>query len=216
MHLRCHKGSSSLERRVYTHFCRIEQQGIASLCQWSVAAPAVTGIALGQIGPDRLQQHRRVSSHRLGVAARGPRLQTGGDEQLGRCIRTNHCADISAIKDRAGRLTSKITLGLQQSSAHRWVHGHFGCRLANRVLGQKLRIKRCQIKALGDRGAGLCIIQVATDFQHLCANSPVKQPGIKMSEPKMAGQTLGKRPLARGRRTIDREDEGLNHGSTDV
>jgi len=147
-----------VERRLQdglrAHLRGVQDDGIRRRPQGRGSAFAVAGITLTHFLQNAGVYTRLAAILQLLVPAPGPGLVVGRDEQLERCLRADHGADVSAVQDRPGlavrRLGGEAALEVAQRGADRGYGGHHRGRS-----GGLLTAQVAALEVDGSAGGGL-------------------------------------------------------------
>src|SRR5580658_295415 len=204
----------SIERR------GVDQYGIGCGREWCCFPAAVAGVARLKIAQNRLEGPGPAPLSQLLAAALGARRDAGGDIELQRRIRADDSADIAAIQHgtRASirRVGGETALEVEQGRAHRRMGGH-DRRRAPHILVTQARLGEAGRSERSRRAGGsIGIGRVETRRQHVAPDGTIECSSVEVGKVEPARKSPRQRPLARGGRPVDGDDEGQGHAAGSI
>ncbi len=95
---------------------------------------------------------------------------------------------------------------LEQGLPHRRMGGNDRGRLARLAGAQRLAGEVGHVEIFGDGRGDLDIVEREAAVEHDAADTAIEQAGVEMRQAEMRGEPPGDGALARGRRSVDRDD----------
>ena len=139
-------------------------------------------------------------------AALRPRRRAGGDKDFHRRLRTNHCADVAPVQNRAAGTRGKRPLRFDQRGPHPRHRGDHRGGLRHLTAAERRFVEVGKPQTPRRRDRRLLVVEVATLGDQRRGGRAIKKPSIQVRKPVMGREPPRDRAFARSGRTVDGDD----------
>src|SRR5215467_8235985 len=194
------------ERGVYIQMRGVEQVRIRRGFQGGHRPLAVALVPASDVGQDIGLVDAIPGLLQFDGATVRAHLRRRGDEDLHVRVGEDDGSDVATVEHGAGGRASETALKRQHRLAHLGDGRDQRSRRAHRLALERRLVETGGIDRLGGGHRARAIVGGVAGIEQGFRHRAVDQPGVEVAQAIVGGELLAERPLARGRRPVDRDD----------